>query len=324
MWDRAKKKWYAPKDVFETDRGGFSRWPQEQAVNQKDLNPPKISDYKFDWNAMLQAIAQKSISNDWGHLIIDEAQDFPKDMYGFLRFSSIQLENGNLTILADENQRLNEDDNSTIEQIIQNLAIPKERCYTLKQNYRNTYQIAKLANNFYVGLASGQPELPSRQGDIPQLIKTNTQKEQLEFIVRVLSNRAPGEVGVFVENNAPRKYFFEKLTERLGSQYHVQSYSSKESRMVDDMIFDEEGTLTVLNRQSCKGLEFDYVFVPELQNINIDGSNLDTFKMNMYVMCSRARDSLFLLYSSPGEIAEFLEHLPASETNILEYKDVSK
>jgi DNA helicase-2/ATP-dependent DNA helicase PcrA len=78
-----------------------------------------------------------------------------------------------------------------------------------------------------------------------------------------------------------------------------------------------------LNRHSCKGLEFDFVFIPELQSINIDGSSLDTFKMNMYVMCSRAREALFMLYSSStGEDVEVVQYLPSKDSNLLEYKNV--
>lgn len=323
-WDKKKKKWYVPQSVFELATDDFNRWQIEEVYDEENLKPPMISDFQFDWNAMLIAIAQQPVSNDWGHLIIDEAQDFQKNMFAFLRLASSQLENGGLTILADENQRLNEDENSTIDQIVSALAIPKERCYKLEENYRSSFQIARLANHFYVGLVSGQPELPSRQGDVPQLIKTNYLNEQVDYIVLVLSNRAPGEVGVFLQTDKLRTAFYNKLKHRLGDQYRVQSYSSRESNKVDEMVFDTKGTITVLNRHSCKGLEFDFVFIPELQNINTDGSHVDTFKMNMYVMCSRARESLFLLYSSSeSELPEIVKYLPSAETNILEYKNVS-
>ena len=76
--------------------------------------------------------------------------------------------------------------------------------------------------------------------------------------------------------------------------------------------------MTVINQQSCKGLEFDAVFIPEIQSVSIDESNLDVFKMNMYVMCSRARVSLCLLYSSTGEdLPRIIKYLPNLESGII-------
>ena len=325
-WSKSTRKWYVLKNIFDSSGDTFSKWPQTQIETQQTKNTdlPKITTFQYDWNTMLEAVLQQPLTSDWGHLIIDEAQDFPKDMFTFLRFAATQLEDGSLTILADENQRLNEEENSTIGQITSSLAIQEERCYKLEENYRSTYQIAELANHFYVGLPSGQPQLPNRQGDLPQLIKARSLDEEIDYIVRVLSNRAPGEVGVFLQTDNLRRTFFNKLQHRLGDQYRVQSYSSKENSPAQDMIFDTNGVLTILNRQSCKGLEFDFVFIPEIQSINTNGSHLDSFRMNMYVMCSRARESLFLLYSAPEkETPEIVQYLPNAETNILEYRNVN-
>jgi superfamily I DNA/RNA helicase len=123
-----------------------------------------------------------------------------------------------------------------------------------------------------------------------------------------------------------RNELYNKLQHRLRGKYRVQTYSSKEKfkdeHPIDDLVFDKKGTLTVINRHSCKGLEFDAVFIPETQAIAIDGSNLDTFKMNMYVMCSRARQALCLLYaSSTGEQPDIIAYLPDKKSGILDYID---
>jgi DNA helicase-2/ATP-dependent DNA helicase PcrA len=320
-WDKFKKKWYTTADVYKKSLEKFARWPVSKMT---DTSPPKIADFQYDWDSMLVAAANHENINDWGHLIIDEAQDFPGKMFGFLRFVADKLGDGGLTIMADENQRLNEDENSTISDIKAALAVKEDRIYLLEKNFRNTFQIAEVANSFFVGLASGKPQPPKRQGDKPQLIKTSSLDEQIDLIVRVLSARAPGEVGVFVQRDDMRKKVFNKLQHKLRDQYRVQSYSSKDkgNHPAEDLVFDTKGTLTVLNRHSCKGLEFDFVFIPEIQTIDIDGSSLDTFKMNMYVMCSRAREALYLLYTtSTGEVPEIINHLPGKEMGLLEYKN---
>lgn len=318
-WDPSRKKWYVDGQTVRANTDEFSRW--------LDTVPPKLADYQYDWEAMLEAAAERGAMNDWGHLIIDEAQDFPNEMFHFLRYVARRVDNGGLTILADENQRLQED-NSNIEQIHKGLGIKLDdtsRSFKLTENFRNTQQIAELASTFYVGLSSGQPSLPKRQGNKPELIKAGSLVAQVEYIARILSNRAVGEVGVFTQNDSMRKRFYDLLRHRLQGQYDVQTYSSRDevSHGAERLVFDRSGMLTVINRHSCKGLEFDMVFIPELQTMNIDGSDLDVFRMNMYVMCSRARESLYLLYTSTTEnVLEVLQHVPNEQSGLLEFKNV--
>jgi DNA helicase IV len=323
-WDGRKRKWWVPSEVYYKHENLFEQWLLES------YEPPKIDDFQYDWQRMYQKLAihvseKKPVQNP-GHLIIDEAQDFPPAMFLFLRFVIMQVESAGITIMADENQRLNEDHNSTISQINKALAIRDERQYLLTENFRNTQEVAKLAAYFYVGLPTGKPKAPTRKGGKPVLVATRSMDDQVQYIVDAVTNRAFGEVGVFAQTDSMRHKLYNKLQHRLRGKYRVQTYSSKEKykdeHPVDDLVFDKKGTLTVINRQSCKGLEFDAVFIPEIQAIPIDGSNLDTFKMNMYVMCSRARQALYLLYaSSTGQEPDIVSYLPDKSTGILGYSN---
>ena len=320
-WDRGKKKWWVPNEDYNKHKALFEQWLLESYA------PPKIDDFQYDWQYMFEKLAvhvgEKKSVQDLGHLIIDEAQDFPPAMFRLLRFAMINLKGSGITIMADENQRLNEDHNSTIGQINGELAIPNERQFLLTENFRNTREVAKLAAYFYVGLPTGKPKAPTRKGGKPVLVATRSMDEQVQYLVDAVTNRAFGEVGVFAQTDSMRHKLYNKLQHRLRGKYRVQTYSSKEKykdeHPVDDLVFDKKGTLTVINRQSCKGLEFDAVFIPEIQAMPIDGSNLDTFKMNMYVMCSRARQALILLYSSStGQEPDIVTYLPDKSTGILE------
>ena len=77
----------------------------------------------YDFSASLNEIYSRRNdfrdSGNWGHLIFDEAQDYPKEAHTLLSlvplvvFSDLDdTEKPSMTILADENQRLNES-NST-------------------------------------------------------------------------------------------------------------------------------------------------------------------------------------------------------------------
>jgi DNA helicase II / ATP-dependent DNA helicase PcrA len=315
---RRPGQWYVRDSVYQQNVEAFTPFIG------KEITIPKIDEYVYDWSEMVQLSAIRMADGDsfrdWSHIIIDEAQDFPPQLYAFLKLVSTNMTEGGLTILADENQRLSDDENSTLPEIRDALKVPPERDFLLTENFRNTREIAQLAAHFYVGLETGISTLPKKRGDKPRIIKTNGLAQQLTYIVNLLKDKGFGEVGVIVHSESMRNKIYNKLTHQLRGQYRVQTYSNKmkKEHPVEDLVFDSKGTVTVLNRQSCKGLEFDAVFIPELQTYSVDGSNETGFKMNMYVMCSRARLDLTLLYTSGAGEPSFLEYLPPSNEE-LEY-----
>jgi DNA helicase-2/ATP-dependent DNA helicase PcrA len=258
-------------------------------------------------------------------LIIDEAQDFNPAMFEFLRMVGRKLPKGGVTVLADENQRLEEGYNSSIDDIRANLRIKVDCEFKLTQNFRNTRPIAEVARFFYAGLQSGMPDLPERDGNKPQLITATDEFTQVKYIKNFLQFRGAQEVGVIVDSERDREFFAEQLKTALPN-YHIQSYTSKEPLLSESLLFDSEsqGVITILNRRSCKGLEFDTVFIPELQSFKFDDTNLATFQMNLYVMCSRARTELIIMKSNGiNESAPVLKHFPTAESDLFEYREVN-
>lgn len=316
-WDHAKNKWFITKEQLNTDFENFQKW-------LTDFSPLELGEWQFDWERMLDQYLELEEEKqiDWGHLIIDEAQDFPPEMFKFLRAAGRCLENGGMTILADENQRLFEGKNASLEEIRQNLKIKETQEFRLTQNFRNTLPIALLARHFYVGLATGTPELPERNGSKPKLIATNTQEKQLEYIQNFLQMRGAQEVAIVVDNDQDRVFYLNNLKMALPN-YKVQHYSSADPSTSEYLDFDEQGVITVLNRRSCKGLEFDTVFIPDLQNFSFSDTELTNFKMNMYVLCSRARSELVLIYrENPLQQARILELLPNKESGLMDYQQI--
>ena len=110
---------------------------------------------------------------------------------------------------------------------------------------------------------------------------------------------------MFLPNKSLQKTYFNKLDHRLKETkgVRVQRFTSGDEQHGDasDLTFDRPGTITVLCDQSCKGLEFDAVFVPELQARRWDPTSIDYLRMQLYVLSSRARGHLVFLYSAnPG------------------------
>ncbi|KKD60778.1 DNA/RNA helicase [Grimontia sp. AD028] len=318
-WDNDKRMWFVPRELYLSNPDTYSSWERGA------FDPPEIQKWQYNWMKMLDLYLSQTPESmhDWGHLILDEAQDFEPELFTFLNLVSKQLDKGGITVLADENQRLEENRNSSLDEIRANLKITKkpEREFRLTVNFRNTFQIAKVASHFYVGLATGMPNPPSRQGSKPVMVFTTDSDAQIEYICRSLKNRAAVEVGVIVDNDADRELFTREITRRLPS-YHVQTYSSREYRKSESLQFDRQGVVTVIHRKSCKGLEFDSVFIPQLQSFSVDDRDLTTFKMNLYVMCSRARNELvFLCNGGTDTNHTFFEHFPDHTSGLVEYRE---
>jgi DNA helicase II / ATP-dependent DNA helicase PcrA len=335
-WDRVKKKWYVFDDVYQQNVKAFQRWnPSSGYMELPTLDGDK---WLHDWNKIQDVIVSGVSVDDiaeedvnWGHLILDEGQDFSPDMFEtlylirMLVFKKYSEENmPSLTIFADDNQRLSDKTNSRIIDIANNLHVDKDRKFLLKKNYRNTLQIAYLARTFYTGLKTGMPDLPEKQGELPLLFTGDNINNSVDYICRYAQNHENEEIGILVQNNYVRKKLINKISHRLNSNSRltVQSYAANDPswKNAGNMKFDAPGVITIVNKQSCKGLEFDAVFLPELQSVSVDPSDKDSFMMEMYVMVSRARSKLVLMLSNEGEEdPAVISFLPDSNSGLLEY-----
>ncbi|MUJ28080.1 AAA family ATPase [Aliivibrio fischeri] len=319
-YEPTEKKWWVTQEQLNSFPDKFEKW---LGFGCK-YDPPEIKKWQYDWEAMLDQYLELPDKDvfDWGHLIIDEAQDFSPDMFKFLRSVGRCMDNGGITILADENQRLYEGQNSSLDEIRRNLKVKQEQEFKLTINFRNTRPIALMAKHFYVGLPSGIPDIPEKTGGRPKLVATQDQLSQVKFIKNFLQLRGAQEVGIIVDSEIDKDFYLDKLRNALPN-YRVQHYSSSEPKTSESLIFDTQGIITILNRRSCKGLEFDTVFIPDLQNFSFNDTDLITFNMNMYVMCSRARSELVLMYVKDEFIqAPILKHLPTETSGLMEYRDL--
>lgn len=294
---------------------------------------PQLSRFNPDWEKLNNILinkmkhVQENDEFNWGHLIIDEGQDLSQDFYKLL--SMIQKffpkdKEPAMTIFADENQRLF-DTQSSIDSIRKSTYGPSE--YTLTRNYRNTMEIAKVAKHFYTGLQTGVPELPNKHGEKPKLIRTKSKKETIRYIWRYIHNFTNESIGILVGNDEERKKYMKALVDYQITQdnqnrlVRYQSYHWEDPKWKDakQLVFDEPAVVTVISKYSAKGLEFDTVFIPELQSCNIDSGEEHIFKNQMYVLTSRPRSKLFLMYTNEDEQEEpsVLRFLPLKD-NLLD------
>ena len=101
-----------------------------------------------------------------------------------------------------------------------------------------------------------------------------------------------------------------KILQQRVSPLRCDHYSNK--RKNEDSINFLVPGITILNKESVKGQEFDTVFVLELQQFLPCHSEAD--KRAMYMMCSRARDNLWLICGPHGRLSPaILDALPDAD-----------
>lgn len=277
---------------------------------------PRVSGstYDIDWQVLgtdavvLAADDSRKHKIAWGHLLLDEGQDFPPSMYlamgqiqSVLKIKDVPTQ---LTIFADDNQRLQAERNCRISDIRMNLFISGDpnRNFVLTKNFRNTKQIAKFAAYYQVGNESGASELPERDGDVPQVVFAKNDREVADLVANNAKGKPNKQIGVIVCGSSKAvKRVYNQLKARIdsgGMDTIVQTYVSGDDDHSDDKLdFESKGSITVLHPQSSKGLEFDIVFFVGMERMTMDSSGFLNERMTLHVMASRARSELYVVYS---------------------------
>jgi DNA helicase IV len=251
-----------------------------------NTKPPEKSKFVYDWEKIEDIYYDLAKRNN-EFIIIDEGQDLPKQFYTYLSDHCRHI-----FVAADENQGVT-DERSTISDIRGELKYDRKpdefKELELRGNYRNTLQIAKLAETFYCDTDAEPPELPRRQGSIPWLYGY----ERLDTVCYRIAERArrfPAKLtGIITWDNDSLMSYTSNI---LKFGVSVQTYTSQ-TRGRPDIRFNKGGVV-ILNSPNIKGLEFDTVFIADLHKFPVYTES-QKHKMLMYVMTTRAKDDLFIL-----------------------------
>lgn len=296
---------YTEQAANEVDVAGyvttFHKWFWHFWRTHYRTKPPTLASgsYDHDW----PTIAQQFLSSppqrkDLTDLIVDEGQDLA---LGFFRLAPFVA--SNITVFADENQQLH-DYNTTLREI--KTAIGASEHLELLRNYRNTAEIAAVAAKFYSGAPTGIPDPPERHGDKPTLRRYADLNEFVDFVARYVKARTNRTIGIACPNQPVQKKLFNRLTARK-LPVPVQMYMSGGKSIHKELDFSLPA-VTIVHYKSLKGLEFDTLFVPELQQVTADWTSAST-RMTFYVVMSRARDELHISWSESAEPPDIVNDL---------------
>ena len=129
--------------------------------------------------------------------------------------------------------------------------------------------------------------------------------EFADFVTRYVKARTNLTIGVACTNQSRQRRLYRELEIRK-LPVPVQQYISgnKQHSRLD---FDSPA-VTLVHYRSLKGLEFDTLFVPELQQVTADATSAAT-RMMFYVVMSRARDELHLSWSGASGVPTIVANL---------------
>ncbi|XRQ09280.1 AAA family ATPase [Actinomadura welshii] len=270
---------------IKTFHGWVHAWYRE--ATGSSLGGAKIG--AFDWHRLMSAALQDT-GRRGSVLVIDEAQDLPREFFSLCRVLGMDV-----IAFADEYQRIT-DTQSTLDDIEK--ALGKCGRLEISSNLRNPRPVAELARHFYPGLH--QPPLPYRDGPVPVLLwRPEARRPFVRWLASYAANNPTRKIGVVVKRGREQKELLAEI-ERMRSGLRPQIYVGAAADARYQRVDSNRPGLRLVNRASVKGLDFDTVIVPDAHLDAGDPSSVE-LKMMYYVLVTRTRSELYICYSGDQE-----------------------
>jgi len=286
---------------------GFSASTMNQFVSKHHNDTlgrfaPEPTRYNYDWDKIIADYDARAIQPDIEHVLIDEGQNLPAPFFEWMvRFVAKVV-----TVFADENQTTS-DGRASVRQIYDCL-----RCepFQLSLNLRNTPEIARVAEYFHRD-AQVPPAMVSRpsNGSVPRLLRAKS-LDALAATVGVHFDNRGDCVGVIVRRMDEVNSMADRLRGLVGPHVRVEAYTSA-APLGFQRIKTMDPGITVLTGESAIGLEFDTVFLQDLER-SLPATEVADAR-RMYMLCARARDRLTLVDGPDPLPSDKLSGLPGPD-----------
>ena len=301
-------------DTFRQMTGRPAPRQESNGNGYRDIDWPGVEALIEDIEALPDGTARQP-----PFLVIDEGQDMPREFYDAL----VNLGFDRFFVVADQNQQITEA-NSSRKDIQDCLDIETHDVIELRENYRNRYQVARLARAFYTGdPAIPPPELPAASSGAVPVLYTYAEG-RWDAVVRDilrLADRDPRQlIGVIAPNNRVRERYLEALRcADVRPDNPPPTIDTYHSGHRTEVAFDEGGIL-VINAQACKGLEFDTVVLADIDEHFVRRTDPDAARRLFYVMVARARERVFMFMKRGG--GTDVERVLPADRDILRREEV--
>lgn len=224
------------------------------------------------------------------HVVVDEAQDYPRIFYEIFK---LIFEGAKFTILGDIFQTLDREVDvafyDVIEDVFEGMKVKK---FFIEKSYRSTYEI----NEFNRKLLKHSPKIIpfNRHDEKPRLVQKNSFEEicnvMLEDIDMLLSHGYK-TIAVICKTKDELKEVYSMMKNKID----LRILDSSDEEIVEG--------INVITPYAAKGLEFDAVLV---FNVSKENYKTEFDRRLLYVACTRALHRL-LIYSV-GEVTDFIKN----------------
>ncbi|MEV7166055.1 hypothetical protein AB0N60_28510 [Streptomyces microflavus] len=275
------------KDVHITT---FHRWLSKFWNTNFQEDPPTVGvdQWTYDWPKMQLDCFRRKPTSLYA-LVIDEGQNLPPQFYELCNILKQPL-----TVFADSTANVEEGQTPPAE--IERKMRPTGTV-NLQGNHRSSREIANLADNFSVKSDTAKLNPPVRSGEVPHLMHCASGRPLLPQLAQYISSHPECSIGIICRTTELQREIHLQLS-RLGFHSSVQSYISDDmNRSIIDFATNR---VFVVNVASMKGLEFDIVFVPDLDSYTDDPTSASA-REQLQTLCMRARNELHFVYHGHQE-----------------------
>jgi len=287
----------------------FHKWCRKMLVAYHEPLPPGSG------KAFIEALPPAVIAGvdggripraQYGAVLVDEGHDFEPDWYKLI-VQMIDPDTNSLLVLYDDAQNIyGHADRRKISW--KSLGVQAQgRTTILKLNYRNTLEILSVARAFAQDLLASRsddadgdgvplvaPESAGRRGAVPELVRTETARAQMDVLIaRLRDEHAHGrpysEMAVIYRNQWEGDKLHEAL-KSLGIPSRLADNAGKQT------LFVVEDSVKLVTMHSSKGLEFPFVIIPGIGGLPKEGQSEADEARLLYVAMTRATEHLLLIH----------------------------
>lgn len=284
---------------------------------EKLLASKKLIEFNDYSNIILDNMEKLKEEDKFDYVFVDEAQDLSfSELYLLKNITKVAI-----TIAADHAQKIYKNSFSWKELGIN---VRGNSSKTLKENFRSTKQIMKLAysllekNKLNKGKDTEytEPNIPDIEGTVPELIKCRTSYEEenfLNYLVKQLKNNKNETIGIIFRTWKERKSIEDILRKNAIPYEYI--YKGGTWSLINP-------GFKIVSYYSAKGLEFDEVIIPWLNDgimpLDIPEDKeedlkefLEIERSLLYVGMTRAKKSLYMTCSE--KYSQFIDEF---DTNL--------
>jgi len=246
-------------------------------------------------NELKSIMEQKDFKNRvYYELLVDEGQDLNQKFYkSFPHFFS------RISVGADEAQKLYEHGGS--EAIIQDILEEYDKfdenvkTFPLEYNYRNTYSTINFArqfvpNNAMANMSKMLNDTFSRnKGEKPdvRILKSRTNHElEIKRLIENLTGEGVN-IAVLLSTGGEVDNYYNLIKEKFNNE--CSKYYNRMHNTDKRIVAGNLKNILITTFHSAKGMEFDYVILPEFNAAELGKNN------HYYVASTRAANQLYIL-----------------------------